>query len=83
MFSPGTPFLSQTFSTCNVLSCSDVFSMYCAILLRCFLQVLRIFPSRFLHVMCFLAQMFYPCTVLSCSDVFSRYSVSFPDVFSM
>ena len=79
---PGTPFLDQTFSTCNVLSCPDVFSMYCAILLRCFLQVLRFLPRRFLHVMCFPAQMFSPCTVLSCSDVFSRYSVSWSDVFS-
>ena len=70
---PGTPFLSQTFSPCNVLSCSDVFSMYCAILLRCFLQVLRFLLRRFLHVMCFPAQMFSPCTVLSCSDVFSTY----------
>jgi hypothetical protein len=59
---PGTPFLDQTFSTCNVLSCPDVFSMYCAILLRCFLQVLRFLPRRFLHVMCFPAQMFSPGT---------------------
>ena len=79
---PGTPFLSQTFSPCNVLSCSDVFSMYCAILLRCFLQVLRFLLRRFLHVMCFPAQMFSPCTVLFCSDVFSRYPVSCSDVFS-
>ena len=47
------------------------------------LQVLRFFPRRFLHVMCFPVQMFSPCTVLSCSDVFSRYSVSCSDVFSM
>ena len=90
---PGTPFLDQTFSPCNVLSCSDVFSMYCAILLRCFLQVLRFLPRRFLYVMCFPAQMFFSgtpflsqtfssCNVLFCSDVFSRYSVSCSDVFS-
>ena len=40
------------------------------------LQVLRFFPRRFLHVMCFPVQMFSPCTVLSCSDVFSRNSDS-------
>ena len=73
MFSPGTPFLAQTFSTCNVLSCSDVFSMYCSFLLRCFLQVLRFLLRCFLHVLCFPAQMCSPRTVLFCSDVFSMY----------
>ena len=65
------------------VSFPDVFSMYCAILLRCFLQVLRFLLRRFLHVMCFPAQMFSPCTVLFCSDDFSRYSVSCSDVFFM